>query len=195
MGNLHSVNKAIEVSGGKTIITSSKDEILMADKIVLPGVGAIGKAKEALMEYGIWEILPEIINSGKPFLGICLGMQMLFDYSEEGKKNVEGLGVIPGAIKKFPEMENLKVPHMGWNQILLNQPEHPLLKNIIENDYAYFVHSFYAEPNNKSDIAVSCNYGFTFTAAVARDNIFASQFHPEKSQAIGLTILKNFVEA
>jgi len=195
MGNLHSVNKAIEKCGGDTLITSSKEEILKADKVVLPGVGAIGKAKEALIDYGIWEILPQIVESGKPFLGICLGMQMLFDYSEEGEQSIEGLGIIPGAIKMFPKMKNFKVPHMGWNQIQLNQADHPYLKNISNNDYAYFVHSFYAEPKNESDIAVSCNYGFTFTAAVARDNIFASQFHPEKSQAIGLTILKNFVEA
>lgn len=192
MGNLHSVNKAVELCGGKVVITSSIDQILAADKVILPGVGAIGKAKESLQKFGIWEILPSLIKKNKPFLGICLGMQMLFDYSEEGEKPVEGLGIIPGAIKRFPKHNELKVPHMGWNQIQICS-HHPAIKDIKENSYVYFVHSYYAEPINKADIAITCNYGLSFTAAVNRGNLFATQFHPEKSQTVGLQIIKNFV--
>ena len=192
MGNLHSVNKAVQLCGGNVKITSSIDEILAADKIILPGVGAIGKAKESLQKFGIWEILPALIKKNKPFLGICLGMQMLFDYSEEGSEPVQGLGVIPGAIKRFPSDPELKVPHIGWNQIQIKR-RHPMVAGIEENSFVYFVHSYYAAPKNFSDIALQCDYGISFTAAVCRGNLFATQFHPEKSQKIGLKIIKNFV--
>lgn len=192
MGNLHSVNKAVELSGGQVKITSSPEEILLADKVILPGVGAIGKAKESLQKFGIWEILPKLIQQNKPFLGICLGMQMLFDSSDEGLEPVTGLGIIPGKIKRFPAHPELKVPHIGWNQISIKN-KHPMLTGIENNAYVYFVHSYYAEPLNSNDIAVKCDYGITFTAAVSRGNLFASQFHPEKSQKIGLQIIKNFV--
>ncbi len=192
MGNLHSVNKAVELCGGDVKITSSIDQILAADKIILPGVGAIGKAKESLQKFGIWEILPDLIKKNKPFLGICLGMQMLFDYSEEGEKPVEGLGIIPGAIKRFAKDPELKVPHIGWNQIQICT-QHPAVKDLKENSFVYFVHSYYAEPKYEKDIAIKCNYGISFTAAVSRGNLFATQFHPEKSQTVGLQIIKNFV--
>jgi len=192
MGNLHSVNKAVELCGGNVKITSSIDTILAADKVILPGVGAIGKAKESLQKFGIWEILPALIKQNKPFLGICLGMQMLFDYSEEGDAPVTGLGIIPGAIKRFPGGGDLKVPHIGWNQIQICT-QHPVVKDLKENSFVYFVHSYYAEPENKKDTAITCNYGISFTAAVSRGNLFATQFHPEKSQVIGLQIIKNFV--
>ena len=192
MGNLHSVNKAVELCGGNVKITSSLKDIFAADKIILPGVGAIGKAKESLQKFGIWEKLPELISQNKPFLGICLGMQMLFDSSDEGDNPVAGLGIIPGKIKRFPAHPELKVPHMGWNQIQICS-NHPALAGIENDSFVYFVHSYYADPINASDIAVKCQYGIPFTAAISRGNLFASQFHPEKSQKIGLQIIKNFV--
>lgn len=192
MGNLHSVNKAVEICGGKVKITSSPKEILAADKVILPGVGAIGKAKESLQKFGIWEILPSLIQQNKPFLGICLGMQMLFDSSDEGDEPVLGLGIIPGKIKRFPAHPELKVPHMGWNQIQVCS-KHPALAGVENDSFVYFVHSYYADPLKTEDIAVKCQYGISFTAAVSRGNLFASQFHPEKSQKIGLQIIKNFV--
>lgn len=193
MGNLHSVNKAVEICGGDVKITQSVKEILSADKVILPGVGAIGKAKESLQKFGIWEVLPELIKQNKPFLGICLGMQMLFDESEEGERPVKGLGIIPGRIRRFAHNNNLKVPHMGWNEIEICS-KNPILKNIKNGDFVYFVHSYYADTQKTEDIAIKCNYGITFTAAVNRGNLFATQFHPEKSQKVGLQIIKNFVE-
>ncbi len=192
MGNLHSVNKALEKCGGKVKITSDPKVILQSDKIVLPGVGAIQNAKESLIKFGLWNLIPEIIESGKPFLGICLGMQMLFDESEEGEEPVKGLGIIPGQIEKFPYDKEYKVPHMGWNNVSI-KADHPCLQNIPDDSSFYFVHSYYARPKNPEHIALSCDYGVSFAAAVTKDNLFATQFHPEKSQSLGLKLLENFV--
>ena len=188
MGNLRSVQKALEKEGAKTKITQSPKDLEVAKKIVLPGVGAMKPAMEKLVSLHLVEPLIQAVEKGKPFLGICLGLQLLFEKSDEGGE-VQGLGILKGRVKRFT---SLKVPHMGWNQLHIQSPSCPLFKNIPDQSNTYFCHSYYVSPKEKDCIAASTDYGVAFTSAVCRDNLFGVQFHPEKSQDIGLKILKNF---
>ncbi len=192
VGNLRSVEKAFHFLGYEAKVTADKKIIKEADKVVLPGVGAFANAMERLKETGMDELVYEVVKSGKPFLGICLGMQLLFDYSEEGG-HIEGLGLLNGSIKRIPDTFNLKVPHMGWNRLKVAR-ENELLKDFSEKPYVYFVHSYYLEAENKQDVIATTKYGLEIDVAVQKDNIYATQFHPEKSGKIGLQILKNFAE-
>lgn len=192
MGNLHSVCKALEDAGATPKITDSPDEILAADGVVLPGVGAFDPAIEHLRSRNLIGPLQEAIGSGKPFLGICLGLQILFDRSEEG--NEPGLGVIPGVVRRFKSEPGLTIPHMGWNQLNYTQPDIPLWQHLSPQPWAYFVHSYYVDPTDKEVRAATVTHGRqTVTAAIARDNLMAVQFHPEKSSTAGLQMLANFV--
>lgn len=190
MGNLRSVSKALEAAGAPDVrIVSEAKEILKADKIVLPGVGAMGEAIAALRRLRLIEPIKESIFR-KPFLGICLGLQLLFTESEEGGR-VKGLGIFKGKVKRFSE--RLKVPHMGWNQVEQRNTGSPILEGIPDNSFFYFCHSYYVVPEDKSIIASKTGYGKEFVSSINKDNLFACQFHPEKSQAAGLRLLKNFV--
>lgn len=196
MGNLRSVEKAFERLGFEARVSSKPEDITAADKVVLPGVGAFRDCITNLREGGFVEPLLEHIRVGKPLLGICVGMQMLFDESEEFGRH-QGLGLIPGKVLRFPSGmvengERLKVPHMGWNDIQLKKPS-PIFKGVADGSYVYFVHSYYCAAENDEDVAASCRYGdVEFCASLWRDNIMATQFHPEKSQDIGLQIFTNF---
>ena len=197
MGNLRSVQKGFERVGVATEVTSDPARLLSADKVVLPGVGAFRDCIRNLDQGGFIEPILRVIAEGRPFLGICLGLQLLFSESEEFGLH-KGLGVIPGRVVRFPEGmqeagEKLPVPHMGWNQLSLKTPS-PLLHGIAEGSNVYFVHSYYVKPDDPAVVAATCTYGLEFCAAIRRDNLVATQFHPEKSQAIGLTMLKNFAE-
>lgn len=196
MGNLRSVEKAFEKLGYVAKVSSNPADLENTDKIVLPGVGAFRDCINNLRAGGFVEPLLKHVESGKPLLGICVGMQMLFDESEEFGRH-QGLGLVPGKVVRFPAGmqeagERLKVPHMGWNTIQLKQ-DAPIFKNTAEGSYVYFVHSYYCSADNLDDVAASCRYGeIEFCAAIWRDNLMATQFHPEKSQDIGLNIFKNF---
>ncbi len=190
MGNLRSVQKGFERVGFKAIVTDDPRKVREADAIVLPGVGAFGAAMERLRRSGLAEEIVQAIKDGKPYLGICLGLQLLLSESEEGGR-FKGLGLIKGRVVRF--QTDVKVPHMGWNQVRIVRPN-PLLKDIPDNSYFYFVHSYYVVPEDKSLIAGTTEYGVEFTSMVWHDNLFAVQFHPEKSQRLGLRILKNFGE-
>jgi glutamine amidotransferase len=189
-GNLKSVEKACIKLGFDTVVTREKDKILSADKIILPGVGAFGDAMEKLKGYGLEKIIKEAVGLGKPFLGICLGLQLIFESSEE-TPGVEGLSLIKGKIVRIPDTPGLKIPHIGWNDIKI-RPESRLFKNISDGAYVYFVHSYYLQAENEADVAATTEYGAHIHAAVEKGNIFATQFHPEKSGDVGLQILKNF---
>jgi imidazole glycerol-phosphate synthase subunit HisH len=189
-GNLRSVQKALESCGADAALTNDPKDLTRADKVVFPGVGAFGNAAEAINRLGFAEAIKEFISSGRSFLGICLGMQMLFESSEENP-GVEGLGVLKGIVKRFPH--HLKVPHLGWNELLQVQ-ESPLWRNIPAQSYFYFAHSYYIEPVDKTIITGETDYNGCVAVAVARNNLFGLQFHPEKSQKMGLQILKNFIE-
>lgn len=196
MGNLRSVEKGFERFGFDVKVTDDPREVKNADKLVLPGVGAFRDAMDGLRQRGLIEPIVDYIQSGKPFLGICLGLQLLFSKGYEDGEH-DGLGVIPGNVVRFKFSENgtkekLKIPHMGWNQISFRKENNPLLENIPCNAYMYFVHSYYVCPEDNSVIAAETDYGGRFTSMVWHKNIFATQFHPEKSQRYGLTILKNF---
>ena len=188
-GNLKSVEKALLSLGEETAVTREKDVILSADKVILPGVGAFGDAMEHLHRYGLPDILRQAAAQGTPLLGICLGMQLLFERSEESE-GVEGLSILPGEILKIPPCEGLKIPHMGWNSLDV-KPGAKLFAGLPEHPYVYFVHSYMANTADEY-IAASCDYGVKVTALVQNKNVFGAQFHPEKSGAVGLTILKNF---
>jgi len=192
MGNLRSVSKALEHVDGRCQITRDPKVVAKADKLVLPGVGAFKDCMENLRSYGLIEPIREFIASDRPFLGICLGMQLLMDESEEGGKH-QGLGIIPGKVLRFSPESGLKVPHMGWNQLQLSgQPR--LLKGM-EGEFVYFVHSYYVAPEQEKKVtAATTAYGLNFTSSLESDNIFATQFHPEKSQKVGLGLLKRFVK-
>jgi len=192
-GNIKSVEKALIALGQEVVITSDKEEILKADKVILPGVGAFGDAMENLKRTGLDQVVKEVAQRGIPFLGICLGLQLLFESSDEAP-GVEGLGILKGKILRIPDQEGLKIPHMGWNSLHLENNGR-LFKGIEENAYVYFVHSYYAEPEDRSVVAAECDYIFPFAAALGKGNVFASQFHPEKSQKRGITILENFVQS
>ncbi len=190
MGNLRSVQKGFERVGSKALVSRDIEDIKSADKLVLPGVGAFPECMKNLARFELVKPIIDFLGSGKPFLGICLGLQLLFDESEEFGLN-EGLKVIPGKVKAFSRDMGLKIPHMGWNQIILKK-DVPLFDGISNGSFFYFVHSYFVEPDSSSDVATETEYGVTFTSAIARDNIFALQFHPEKSQQNGLRVLKNF---
>ncbi len=191
-GNLKSVEKALVSLGEKPVISRDKDIILSADHVILPGVGAFGDAMEKLRQYGLVDVIRQVVSNGTPFLGICLGLQLFFESSEESLGG-KGLGLLPGRIVKFPDTPGLKVPHMGWNCLTI-KPEAKLFKGIESGSYVYFVHSYYLEAGQQSDVAASSEYGLTFGASVERGNLFACQFHPEKSGDTGLKILKNFTQ-
>ena len=189
MGNLHSVNKAMKYVGAEVEVTSEVTKIAKADKVILPGVGAFGDCMLNLEKYGLVPVIKETLASGKPFLGICLGLQLLFEGSEEAP-GIQGLGFFKGQVEKIKT--DLKVPHMGWNSLILKTPS-PLLAKAADG-YVYFVHSFHAVPEDKGIITAVCNYGTEVTAAVGRGNVQAVQFHPEKSSKVGLGILQSFKE-
>ena len=195
VGNLFSVEKALAVLGADVRVTSEEDVIRQADKIVLPGVGAFGDCMKNLEESGLIPVLMESVTAGKPLLGICVGLQILFDGSEESP-GVRGLGLIPGMVKKI-QAPGLKVPHMGWNSLAIREPRQQLdlFAGLAEKPYVYFVHSYHAVPEDPSVITSVTEYGEQLTASVAKGNIQATQFHPEKSGDVGLHILKNFIEA
>ncbi|MEW6171056.1 MAG: imidazole glycerol phosphate synthase subunit HisH [Candidatus Omnitrophota bacterium] len=189
MGNLRSVSKALEAVGAKVIVTSSPKIIKKATKLVFPGVGAFGDAMQELEKLNLIDTLKEEIFK-KPFLGICLGLELLFEESDEAK-GMNGLGIFKGKIKLFPV--KVKIPHMGWNQIQIKK-KCPIFKNIPDDAFMYFCHSYYVPKSDKSIIASETNYGLNFVSAVNKDNIFAVQFHPEKSQKMGLKLLENFIK-
>jgi imidazole glycerol-phosphate synthase subunit HisH len=192
MGNLHSACKGLEFAGAKTVVTDRAAELHNADAVVLPGVGAFDPAMQHLQERGLVPVIQDIIASGKPFLGICLGMQILFDRSEEGQE--PGLGIFPGVIQRFQSEPNLTIPHMGWNQLDYTQPDLALWKGLPDRAWVYFVHSYYVQPADPTLTAATVTHGSqTVTAAIARNNVMAVQFHPEKSSDAGLLLLANFV--
>ncbi len=190
-GNIKSVEKALQALGEEAVITRDRNVLLHADRVILPGVGAFGDAMGKLHLYGLIEIIHEIVNRGTPFLGICLGLQLLFEKSEESE-NVAGLGLLQGEIIRIPESNGLKIPHIGWNS--LNFPhEGRLFKGIEEEAYVYFVHSYYLKAADEGIVKATTEYGVTIHASVEKDNLFACQFHPEKSSEVGLQILRNFI--
>lgn len=191
-GNIKSVEKAMQLLGQEVKITRDRDEIMAADHVILPGVGAFGDAMEKLHQYGLAEVIHEVTKKGTPFLGICLGLQLLFERSDEAP-GVEGLGVLKGDILKLPDKEGYKIPHMGWNSLDFPQ-EGRLFKGLGEHPYVYFVHSYYLKAAEEEIVTATVDYTTTIHASVEKDNVFACQFHPEKSSDVGLQILKNFVE-
>lgn len=191
-GNMRSVEKALIHLGEKPIVTRDREKILSADRIILPGVGSFGDAMENLEKFGLPDILKEALDSGIPLLGICLGMQVLFEESEESK-GVKGLGFLKGKILRIPAKDGLKIPHMGWNSLEYPR-EGRLFQDIPEHSYVYFVHSYYLKAEDEDIVTATADYGVKIHASVERGNIFGCQFHPEKSGEIGLQILKNFVE-
>lgn len=200
MGNLHSVAKALEKvgEGTKVVVSADPDEVRKADRVVLPGVGAMRDCMAEIKRLGFDELVREVATS-KPLLGVCVGMQALLESSVENG-GTECLGILPGKVEYFGDDlrdaisgERLKVPHMGWNQVH-QSIEHPMWSGIAQDSRFYFVHSYYVEPAGPELIAASCDYGITFTAAVVRDNVFATQFHPEKSQHAGLALYANFLK-
>lgn len=191
-GNIKSVEKALIHLGEEAVITRDRDVILASDKVILPGVGAFGDAMHKLNEYKLTEVIYEVVKRQIPFLGICLGLQLMFESSEESK-GVAGLGLLKGHILRIPEKEGLKIPHMGWNNIKVREDSR-LFKDLPENPYVYFVHSYYLKAEDESAVAATTEYSAHIHAAVEKGNLFACQFHPEKSSDVGLQILKNFIE-
>ncbi|MDP2929964.1 MAG: imidazole glycerol phosphate synthase subunit HisH [Candidatus Omnitrophota bacterium] len=195
MGNLHSVRKALEVVGAKVRVSSCAGDISKAEGIVFPGVGSFGEAMKELSRRKLVEPIKDAIACGKPFLGLCLGLQLLFEKSEESP-GIRGLGVLRGEVRRF-RLKDLKVPHMGWNSIAYSGQRiayrKKILAGVLSDSYIYFVHSYYAIPKNKKDILTTTDYGIKFASGVCKDNVYGLQFHPEKSQDVGLRILKNFV--
>lgn len=189
LGNLHSVNKAVAAAGGNPVITGDKAAIAAAEKLILPGVGAFGDCMANLKKAGVIPVLKDYITSGNPFLGICLGMQVLFEESEESP-DVKGLGVFPGKVVRIPT--NLKIPHMGWNRLRLKSFS-PLLEGS-EGQYVYFVHSYCCQPADAELITSVCDYGTEVVASIGKGNVSGFQYHPEKSSTAGLAMLKKFVE-
>lgn len=190
-GNIKSVEKALQYLGQETVLTRDPEVILNAERAVLPGVGAFGDAMEKLRGYGLEPVIRDFVATGKPFLGICLGLQLLFSESEESP-GVKGLGLLPGRIRRIPEGEGRKVPQIGWNDISI-RPDSRLFAGVRDHSYVYFVHSYYLEAECPEDVAATTEYGALIHAAVESGNVFACQFHPEKSSDVGLKILKNFI--
>lgn len=191
-GNIKSVEKAMTYLGQEALITRDHDTLLHADKVILPGVGAFGDAMEKLREYGLVSVIEQIVSKDTPFLGICLGLQLLFEESEE-TPGVAGLGLLPGRIERIPDCPGLKIPHMGWNSIEI-RPDSRLFQNVPNQSYVYFVHSYYLRAKNLEDVVATTEYSTQIHASVEHNHIFACQFHPEKSSTVGLQILKNFIE-
>ncbi len=189
-GNLKSVEKALDHLGETPVITRDRDEILAADKVVLPGVGAFGDAMDKLHKYDLVNTIYDVVDKKTPFMGICLGLQLMFERSDESD-GVRGLGLLPGEILKIPPSGDLKIPHMGWNSLSI-RPGTRLFEGIDDQAYVYFVHSYYLKAAHADDVAASTFYSVDIHAAVEHENIFACQFHPEKSSDVGLKILKNF---
>jgi imidazole glycerol-phosphate synthase subunit HisH len=192
MGNLRSVQKGFEKVGHAAIVTNDAAQVAAAEKVVLPGVGAFEDAIAELRRLDLVRPVLDAIDSGKPFLGICLGLQLLFDVGYENGRH-EGLGVLPGEVVRFDLPKSFTVPHMGWNQLSIRRPA-PVLQGLDEGTYVYFVHSYYVAPKDAEVVATETDYGGPFCSMIWRDNVFATQFHPEKSQAAGLRMLKNFAE-
>ena len=191
-GNTRSVEKALNFLGEESLLTRDREALLQAYKVILPGVGNFGEAMETLNRYGLISVIHEIVEKKTPFLGICLGLQLLFEESQEAP-GIPGLGILKGKILKIPAGEGLKIPHMGWNSLeLKNQGR--LFAGIPEGAYVYFVHSYYLRAQEREIVKASARYGVEIDASVEKDNVFACQFHPEKSSGIGLAILKNFVD-
>ena len=191
-GNIKSVEKALKTLGQEVIVTRDADIILKADKVILPGVGAFGDAMGKLHDYGHVDVIYKVVEKNTPFLGICLGLQLMFESSEE-TPGVEGLGILKGKIVKIPENGDLKIPHMGWNSLHF-QNNGRLFANLPQDSYVYFVHSYYLQADDESIVKATTDYSTCIHASVEKDNVFACQFHPEKSSDVGLTILKNFCE-
>ena len=189
-GNIKSVEKALKTLGQDVVITRNPETILSADKVILPGVGAFGDAMGKLHDYGLVEVIHQVVENKTPFLGICLGLQLMFESSEE-TPGVEGLSILKGKIVKIPENGELKIPHMGWNSLHF-QNEGRLFANLPQDSYVYFVHSYYLQAEDESIVKATTDYSTCIHASVEKDNVFACQFHPEKSSDVGLTILKNF---
>lgn len=193
-GNLRSVHKALLKVGADVQIVQRPEGMRGAAAIVLPGVGAFDDCINALRKQELLEASRDFIKTGKPFLGICVGYQALFERSEEFNSCAAGLGVFGGSVVRFTEKPGLKIPQIAWNQIEITRPDCPLYRDVANGSYVYFVHSFYPKPTDKSIVATTTDYGDTFASSIWKDNVFATQFHPEKSQKIGLQLLKNFVE-
>jgi len=212
-GNLKNVENAFKKLGAETVITCDEQTILQSEAVVLPGVGAFGECMESLVKKGMDKVIKTCIDTGKPFLGICLGYQLLFEYSEEDPKGLaKGLGIFKGKVKRFPEETGLKIPHMGWNNLcftkhcplfddlprqLFAEPKSDSCFDISgqsEGSYVYFVHSYYVEAEDRSVVAAISRYGIPFDAAVSKDNVYGTQFHPEKSGMVGMAILNNFLK-
>ena len=191
-GNIRSVEKALSYLGEKTVVSRDPDILKSVDKVTLPGVGSFGQAMENLHRYELVPVIRDMIEDGKPFLGICLGLQLLFESSEESP-GAEGLGILKGKILKIPSSPGLKIPHMGWNSLQL-QNNGRLFRNIPQDTYVYFVHSYYLQAQEPEIVKAVTGYGTEIHASVEKDNVFACQFHPEKSGKYGLEILKNFAE-
>ncbi|RHU80510.1 imidazole glycerol phosphate synthase subunit HisH [Clostridiaceae bacterium OM08-6BH] len=191
-GNIRSVEKAMAKLGQEVWITRDRERIMNADKVILPGVGSFGDAMAHLREYHLVEVIKDVVAEKKPFLGICLGLQLLYESSEE-TPGVEGLGILKGKILKIPEQKDLKIPHMGWNSLHL-QNDGRLFRGIEQNPYVYFVHSYYLKAGEEETVKATTEYSVNIHASVEKDNVFACQFHPEKSGDLGLQILKNFAE-
>lgn len=189
-GNIRNVENALHALSEETVVTREPETILRADRCILPGVGAFGDAMEKLHRYGLVPVIRQYAESGKPFLGICLGLQLLFASSEESA-GVAGLGILPGVIRRIPEAPGLKIPHIGWNDIRLRQDSR-LFAGIADGPYVYFVHSYYLQAGDEAIVAATAEYGTTIHAAVEKGNVFACQFHPEKSGDVGMQILRNF---
>jgi glutamine amidotransferase len=193
IGNLRSVQKAFQHEGGDAVFVRTPEEIRRVDALVLPGVGAFGDCVRSLEASGMRDEVVAWAKSGRPFFGICVGFQMLFESSEEAP-GVPGLGLFAGEVKKFSEKHGLKIPQIGWNTVTVWRPDSPLLGGVSTGDYVYFVHSYYVAPRDRSLVALETGYGDTFAAAIVRGNLIATQFHPEKSQRAGLRLIRNFIE-
>lgn len=191
-GNLHSVQNALAFLGAESVVSGKPDVLFKADKIILPGVGAFGDAMSALRRSGLSGAIREIVRRGTPLLGVCLGLQLLFSESQESP-GVPGLGLLPGTFRKIPKQDGLKIPHIGWNSLEIKKPSQ-ILRDLGPDPYVYFVHSYCLEAKNPQDVSAYTTYGARFAVAAERDNLFAVQFHPEKSGETGLKILKNFLE-
>lgn len=190
-GNIRSVEKAVRYLGKEAVVTSDPEKILAADRVILPGVGAFGDAMKRLHAMGLVEVIRQVADRGTPFLGICLGLQLLFEKSEESP-GVPGLGLLQGEILRLPELPGLKVPHIGWNSLKYPNPGR-LFRGIPEDSYVYFVHSYYLKAQDEGIVTATTEYGTLVHASVESGNLFACQFHPEKSSETGLTILENFL--
>ena len=191
-GNLKSVEKALAAVGQESVITRDFHTIMSANHVILPGVGAFGEAMQQLKKYELDKVIRDVVDAEKPFLGICLGLQLLFEGSDESQ-GVEGLHILDGQILRIPDKEGLKIPHIGWNSLDL-QNDGRLFRNMKQNPYVYFVHSYYLNAADESIVKATCDYSACIHASVEKNNVFACQFHPEKSSDVGLSLLKNFTQ-